>query len=111
MTHPNFHLSPIAIVYQEMRNSRMVLEQIGNCRVALFRAPYGSFSWEVRLIGKLVGMPHLIGWDVSPQHDSKDPVSMAEIIIEKTSSGSVINLHDGLADQKPELSVEVSRAT
>src|SRR5580658_1745711 len=110
MTHPNFHLSPISLVYQEMKNSRRVLEEIGNCRVTSFRAPYGSFSWEVRPIGRLVGTPHLIGWDVAPRHDAVDPLSMAEIIIKGTSSGSVINLHDGLADQEPELSADVSRA-
>jgi peptidoglycan/xylan/chitin deacetylase (PgdA/CDA1 family) len=110
MTHPNFHVSPISVVYREMRNSRRVLEQIGGCRVVSFRAPYGSFSWEVRPIGKVVGTPHLIGWDVAPQHDVTDPISMADVIVKETSSGSVINLHDGLADQGPELSADVSRA-
>jgi peptidoglycan-N-acetylglucosamine deacetylase len=110
MTHPNFNVSRISAVYQEMKNSRKVLEQIGGCRVTLFRAPYGSFSWEVRPIGKIIGMPHLIGWDVAPPHDAVDPVAMAKVVLNDTSSGSVINLHDGLADQKPELSSVVSRA-
>jgi peptidoglycan-N-acetylglucosamine deacetylase len=44
MTHPDFHRSPISIVYKEMRDSRRVLEKIGGCRVSSFRAPYGSFS-------------------------------------------------------------------
>ena len=110
MTHPNFHLSSISHVYQEMKNSRRALEKIGNCRVTSFRAPYGCFSWEVRPIGRLIGTPHLIGWDVAPRHDAVDPVSMAEIITKETSSGSVINLHDGLAGQEPGLSAKVSRA-
>jgi len=106
MTHPDFHRSRISIVYKEMKNSRRVLETIGRCRVSSFRAPYGSFSWEVRPIGKLLGTPHLIGWDVAP--NGRDPVAMAEFIVRETASGSIILLHDGLADQAPELSAEVS---
>jgi len=110
MTHPNFHICSISRVYQEMKNSRRVLEKIGNCRVTSFRAPYNSFSWEVRPIGMLIGTPHLIGWHVAPRHDAVDPVSMAEIIIKETSSGSVIGLHDGLVGQQSELAAKVSRA-
>jgi chitooligosaccharide deacetylase len=109
MTHPHFNYSPISLVYREMKECRKVLEQIGGCRVAAFRAPYGAFSWEVRPIAKLVGTPHLIGWDVAP--DGADSASTAETIIQETSSGSVINVHDGLADQRAELSAQVSDAT
>ncbi len=110
MTHPNFHLSPVRVVYQEMRNSRRVLEQIGGSRVCAFRAPHGRFSWEVRTIGRLVGTPHLIGWDVAPRHDALDAPAMADLVVAETTSGSVINLHDGLADQHADISSKVSRA-
>ena len=78
--------------------------------VSAFRAPHGRFSWEVRTIAVLVGMPHLIGWDVGPQHDDIDPVSMAAVIVQKTTSGSIINLHDGLAGKDHDVSARVSRA-
>jgi peptidoglycan/xylan/chitin deacetylase (PgdA/CDA1 family) len=107
MTHPDFQRSPIAIVYREMKDSRRLLEKIGGRRVSSFRAPYGNFSWEVRPIGKLIGTPHLIGWDVAP--NGRDPVAMAEFIVKETASGSIILLHDGFADQAPELSAEISR--
>ena len=110
MTHPNFHLSPVRVVYREMRNSRRVLQEIGGSPVRSFRAPHGRFSWEVRTIGRLVGTPHLIGWDVAPRHDALDALAMADLVLRETSAGSVINLHDGLADQNAELSAKVSRA-
>ena len=86
MTHPNFNLAPLTLVYREMRECRRVLESIGHCRVRAFRAPHGRFGWEVRPIGRLVGTPYMIGWDVSPHHEWVDARQMADEIVRNTTS-------------------------
>lgn len=108
MTHPHFHQSPVPLVYREMSRSRTVLERIGKSPVRLFRAPYGSFSWEVRPIGILLGMPYLIGWDVAPKAECAKEA--ADFILEETTPGSIILLHDGAADLETERSAQISRS-
>ena len=75
--------------------------------MCLFRAPYGSFSWEVLPIGMLIGMPYLIGWDIAPRAQCAE--GAAESILRETKPGSIILLHDGAADLGADVSAHISQ--
>jgi chitooligosaccharide deacetylase len=110
VNHPHFNNCNLRQVFSELAGSRRILETIGDCPVTCFRAPYGSFRWEIRPLSRLCGYQHLIGWDVGPIHDEIDSSAIADFVIERTVAGSIIDLHDGLTDQSAELSSAVSRA-
>ena len=97
MHHPSlWRVSPWRL-WNEVRACQEVLQTTcaGPLTIDAFRAPYGHFRWDLRLVKRL-GLKTFVKWDVAPPCQKPDPSAMAEYVLENTRPGSIILLHDGL---------------
>lgn len=81
--------------YTELDLAQKTIEQVTGVKPHIFRPPYGEKTpWQLDYI-KSKGLV-TITWDVSANDPNiSDPYTIADRIISKTRSGSIILLHDG----------------
>jgi chitooligosaccharide deacetylase len=112
MHHPSlWRVSPWRL-WNEVRACQEVLRTTcaGPLTIDAFRAPYGHFRWDLRLVKRL-GLKTFVKWDVAPPCQKPDPSAMAEYVLENTRPGSIILLHDGLEGEPSDHSAAVGKAT
>jgi chitooligosaccharide deacetylase len=112
MSHPNlWRVSPWRL-RNEVRACQDALRSTceGPLRIDAFRAPYGNFRSDLRLV-KRFGIKYFVKWDVAPSCEKPDPAAMAEYILEKTRPGSIILLHDGFEGEPQDRSEAIGKAS
>jgi peptidoglycan/xylan/chitin deacetylase (PgdA/CDA1 family) len=109
MNHLNLYRVAPRQLLNEVQLCQEAIETTCGVRNKLFRAPYGHFRSDLSR-SKHLGIEHFVKWDVTPEWFETSPSRIAENILSFTKDGSIILLHDGLADQEPELSKFVGLA-
>jgi peptidoglycan/xylan/chitin deacetylase (PgdA/CDA1 family) len=111
MHHPNlWRVSPWRL-RNEIKSCQNALQSTWPkpLKVNSFRAPYGNFRWDLRLVK--AGPKHFIKWDVAPSCEKPDANTMAECVLKNTRPGSIIALHDGLEGMPQHHSDAAGKAT
>ena len=109
MTHPDLHRVSLARLRSELADCQIALQEIIRGPVSCFRAPFGHFRWDLRY-AEQVGIGHLVHWDVAPKHDESNSEILSNYILDHTRPGSIILLHDGLANVDEDTSRAVGDA-
>jgi chitooligosaccharide deacetylase len=109
MTHPDlFGVSPWRL-RAEVKTSQKRLTELCGVPIDSFRAPHGHFRWDLKFC-KAFGVEYFIGWDVEPNWFEVDPTALVNFVVSNSKPGSIILLHDGLAEVDPTLSRAVGAA-
>jgi peptidoglycan/xylan/chitin deacetylase (PgdA/CDA1 family) len=108
MNHIDFHRALPSRVYSEVEQGRRVLEDIASVDVTMLRAPFGHFRWELK---KTTPRNYLVHWDVAPRWAESSPDSLASWCVDRSTSGSIILLHDGLLGVDRHVSTAVGTAS
>jgi peptidoglycan-N-acetylglucosamine deacetylase len=96
MTHPSFHRTTPGRQRREIAACSALLRPFLLAPVDQLRAPYGHVRWDTRFIASSLNIPHLVGWDVTPPWDCREPVEISRIIEEQVTPGSIVLLHDAI---------------
>jgi len=95
-SHKNLTLVTSETVREELERNEDLIEKVAGMSFKLFRAPYGYYN-SLFLMKYLADNGYvIIGWSVDPQDWKNQSVSfIVADVLENTSSGAIILLHDG----------------
>lgn len=93
-THPKMSKLSKSEIENELKSSINKIESVTNSKVTLFRAPFGDYNNNVISVAESLGL-YVIQWSVD-SIDWKDisAKQIAERVVTKTQSGSIILCHN-----------------
>jgi peptidoglycan/xylan/chitin deacetylase (PgdA/CDA1 family) len=110
MTHADLYRVGPQRLRREVAACQSVLQATCGVPVSLFRAPYGRFRGDLGLAAA-TGIRNLVKWDIAPAWFESDAAFLANEILERARPGSIILLHDGLANVDESHARAVGEAT
>jgi peptidoglycan/xylan/chitin deacetylase (PgdA/CDA1 family) len=109
MSHVDLYRVSPATSLREIALCQDAIESVCGVRAQSFRAPWGHFRSDL-IRAKRFGIKHFAKWDTAPQWSLTDPQAIARHILSSVGGGSIILLHDWLADRQPEVAEAVGLA-
>jgi peptidoglycan-N-acetylglucosamine deacetylase len=92
--HLDFHWAAPRRISNDLRRCKETLEDLTGTAVSSVRAPYGHFRWDVRPVAARLGLSRLVGWSVAPPWNEAAPARIADYVLSRTETGSIVLLHD-----------------
>lgn len=109
MSHVDLYRVSPATSLREIALCQDAIESVCGVCAQSFRAPWGHFRPD-QIRAKRFGIKHFAKWDIAPEWSLTDPHAIARHILSSVGGGSVVLLHDWLADRQPELAEAVGLA-
>ncbi len=93
-THPKMSLLTASQIEEELKSSVAAIESVTGQKVRLFRPPFGDYDDEVISTAEKLGL-YTIQWNVdSLDWKNLSAEQIAQRVIKKASSGSIILMHN-----------------
>ncbi len=90
--------------HPEAKESKELIESVTNTTVKYFRPPRGYITPSAYIDARRAELT-IVMWDVYPRDYAKGPDYVRSYILDKSTSGSIIVLHDGPGDRSGMLGV------
>jgi len=99
-SHSSLRFRTVSFIREEIRKNDDLLLSLGIGKTKIFRPPYGRFFPFVPFVLRRMNK-EIILWNVGAKdYKAEKPEQIVEYILQRTTPGSIIVLHDGGGNRK-----------